>query len=712
MASVGLAYHFSTHQPAAVPHTMRSMPLTPPMKYRAAVLVIVLIVGARFIPFDVGRAFGIKGDEATYVAMALSLAYDGDLTYRAEDLHRFERLYGAGPEGVFLKQAYAWRIHRSADWPFLRIVKTPIDEGEALAFGKPFAHALVAAPFVRLAGLRGLLLLNFLLFGMVILMGWRFASVRIGSPAGALLAAAFGIASVAAVYMFWLTSEIFNFALVFAGYFLWLHPTRGTAEDGTARVLVWTDVAAAALLGLATYSKPPNALLICPLVLTLWSRRLWRRSLMVCAVFLLFSAGTFAVNALITGEVNYQGGNRRTFHGRFPFSDPSARFDRIGEQMMTVDSDAESLLAPHVMFPLLRHNLVYFFIGRHAGLVPYYFPGVVILALWLTKPRQWTGCQLWCASTLALSILIMLVLTPYSWNGGGGPPGNRYFLSLYPVLFFLLPDRRTHWLAVVSWVGVVVIAPLLQHPIAASKQPWNAVGHGLVRSLPIELTMVDDLPVRLGPRGRIPWGPDPKALVYFVDDATFSPEGDGFWVQGDASTDIIVRTERRLDRVDFVVRTVVANRVSLAMGTGHASLDLLPNQTSKLTMQVGSGLVYTHGSHAYVLSIKTTNGFVPKDSEAGSSDDRFLGVFVQPDFSRLEAARSGAAGDLNDSPRGGHHHRQRGTDERDSQGGLERQAQAGEIESKGRFADAEPVDRERQHLYDEADRHDQHQIHD
>ena len=35
-------------------------------------------------------------------------------------------------------------------------------------------------------------------------------------------------------------------------------------------------------------------------------------------------------------------------------------------------------------------------------------------------------------------IWAFLVLTPWTWNGDGGPPGNRYFLSTYPLMVFLL----------------------------------------------------------------------------------------------------------------------------------------------------------------------------------------------------------------------------------------------------------------------------------
>ena len=49
-------------------------------------------------------AFGIQSDEATYYMMGHSLAEDGDLTYRLEDLERVWREFPSGPAGVFLKK--------------------------------------------------------------------------------------------------------------------------------------------------------------------------------------------------------------------------------------------------------------------------------------------------------------------------------------------------------------------------------------------------------------------------------------------------------------------------------------------------------------------------------------------------------------------------------------------------------------------------------
>lgn len=597
----------------------------------ALAALVLPVAAAALIPLDPG--FGINGDEATYVAMALSVAYDGDLRYGPGDLHRFQQFYGTGPEGIFLQQGYDLHVSLAAGWPPVRVTRTRRAPRDGLSFGKAFAYPIAAAPFVRVGGLRGLLLLNLLLLSAVVWMGWTFASMRLGSGAAGVLAVAFVVASIVALFAVWRTPEVFNFALVFAAYFLWLYKEVASPEDLDGRRWLAhpaTDYLAAGLLGLATFSKPPNALLIGPLAMTLLLARRWPRWVGICAIFLLMSAGAFAVNGLISGELNYQGGDRRTFYGRFPYSDRTATFDQMGSAMVTDDSDAQSLFAPAVFWPLLKHNAGYFVAGRDAGLLPYFFPGVVILGVWLARPRSWTRWQVLSALALAASIFAMLALVPYSWNGGGGPPGNRYFLSLYPVLFFLLPAAAPRWPAGVALAGLIVTAPLLLHPLTASSQPWRNVEHGVVRLLPVELTMVDDLPVRLAPdRSRIPFG---NALLYLLDASTFPPEKTGFWVAGDARAEIIVRTDGPLERVTFELRSVVPNHVSLSFGGRATSLDLQPNTPATVLLDAGPGVVYTHGSRAYVLAITTSNGFVPRQIEAGSLDGRFLGVFVRPGF--------------------------------------------------------------------------------
>ncbi|PYR48704.1 MAG: hypothetical protein DMF89_14755, partial [Acidobacteria bacterium] len=91
--------------------------------------------------------------------------------------------------------------------------------------------------------------------------------------AAATFTSAFFVATVLPVYGVFLMPEIFNFTLVFLAYFLWLYKE---VAPGSRFKGGWTDVAAAVLLGIGTYSKPvPVAVLVAPLVLLPWVRRRW-----------------------------------------------------------------------------------------------------------------------------------------------------------------------------------------------------------------------------------------------------------------------------------------------------------------------------------------------------------------------------------------------------------------------------------------------------
>src|SRR5476651_2082048 len=120
--------------------------------------VILIVALAAAISVDVVKTgYGVKGDEATYVSMALSLAYDHDLTYERKDLDRFYGLYRAGPDGIFLKRGKQLRLRLDGEAPFVHELKTPDKRADRLYFAKAMLYPIVAAPFVRLFGLNGFL---------------------------------------------------------------------------------------------------------------------------------------------------------------------------------------------------------------------------------------------------------------------------------------------------------------------------------------------------------------------------------------------------------------------------------------------------------------------------------------------------------------------------------------------------------------------------
>src|SRR5688500_20218466 len=101
--------------------------LGPPGRHggAAAAGFVLFVIGAALaltadtIHIGPGGAGEIKGDDAVYVAAALSAAFDGNLSFERRDLERFEGLYHKGPEGIFLKRGKTLRLRADASFPFI-----------------------------------------------------------------------------------------------------------------------------------------------------------------------------------------------------------------------------------------------------------------------------------------------------------------------------------------------------------------------------------------------------------------------------------------------------------------------------------------------------------------------------------------------------------------------------------------------------------------
>ena len=604
-----------------------------------AILLIVSIAAA--ISVDVVRAgYGIKGDEATYVGMALSLAYDGDLTYQRRDLERFWGIYQQGPEGIFLKGGKQLRVSLTGGWPFVHFDNNQPDARlDRAYFSKAMIYSVAAAPFVWLLGMNGFLVFHVLLLFAVVGCGYRFLAVRSRpGPALAFVLAFLG-ASAAPVYAIFLTPEIFNFTLVFVGYFCWAYKETGSAHG-------WlrgrgSDLVAALLLGVATYSKPlPVAPLVLPLVLLPWWRREWLHGFLVGLISVVAAVTLFAANALITGEFNYQGGDRRQFYSApynpenppprtkgFAFDTPEAVWGVRGEQVGTDDLGAQDSLKATEIFRLLRLNIPYFLVGRHFGFVPYYFPGVVAILAWLLSGARRDRWRVLIFLSAALATVFQLIILPYTWSGGGGPPGNRYFMSIYPVLFFLTPPIVSATAPLVAWaVGALFTAKMVVNPFVSAKNPWEIVERGLARRLPPELIMANDLPQRLAqpPRAFIQYGHDPSVKLYFLDQHAFPPEPDGIWVSGSGRAEIIVRADQPIDHLEVVAVSPIRTQLTMSAGAAASTVEILPGIPS--TIDVPAAGVQGFRTYFYLLKARSTEGFTPHLTDPASLDNRNLGV--------------------------------------------------------------------------------------
>ena len=649
--------------------------VSPPFARRlgqASTALVGLVLVAWALTVDYRRSVpGFFGDAATYYSMGHSLAADFDFEFRREDLVRVWREFATGPEGIFLKRGRdVHGVQLTGAPPFFDITSTQDPDPERLYYGKGFIDPLFAAPFVWLFGTNGFLVLHAILMTLCFACAYAFLVARSAPVPSALFAGAFLLLSVAPVYMVWLTPDFFNLAVTLLAYFFWTYKeVAGEAHAVpvgavTRRWLLTprSDVIAAVLLGIVSFSKPTNILLVGPpLALLLW-RRQWWRGIAVGTVFATVFVGLFAWNVAITGEWNYQGGeDRGTFYssdpdlggpriGGFPFQTERHTFDTTGIIRETNRVAVEVLATSDALLHVFRRNLGYFFFGRHTGFVPYFFAGAVAIVLFLLAPRR---RPLWQWLTLAggLGSAIALILyMPYTYSGGGGPVGNRYFLGVYPLFLFIVPPLTSLAAPLVAVAGgALFTAQLVLSPFTVSFSPSNHVKSGPYRLLPAEMTLLNDLPMNVTPsKVKQPLGGVPPVNAYFLDDNVYAREHDAFWVRGESRAEFMLRApvvdevtdagqrprSLRIRRLEVQLETgAVPNRVTVDAGTGEQVLDIPAHDRRTVTLPMPDGVPYHLDpqypmNYVYMMAIESESGFIPMFT-SGGGDARFLGVFVR-----------------------------------------------------------------------------------
>lgn len=563
-------------------------------------------------------------DEAAYHIMAHSLAFDGDLRYERRDLERiYAAGYDGGPTGMFL-------------------VRNP-DDGD-LYYAKAWIYSAFAAPFVRLFGDNGFFILHALLLAAMLAAGFAYARRGNSEGIASLYTVTFVLGSVVTLYFFWMTPEWFNCALMFLATFLWLYKEGppGTAASEVKGWLErgWTDYAAAALYGMAIFSKPPNAVLILPLLLwQLWNRRLARA--LGCAVVAAgVILGGFAVTQASLGDWNYQGGDRRQFNHvkGYPFQSEQHTFDSVGIDMTTNIEDFAAAIPPIDTF--LR-DLIYVWIGRNGGMLLYMFPAVLALLLYGAAPaRKLRSPHALLALFCLIEIVAIVIIVRGNWIGGGGTVGSRYFANVYPALFFLIPAAVRPLGAAVSWVlWGAFLAQTVLTPFSTSVRPSTHTKTMPYTAFPTEMTILHNLPFNTSPSARKVALVEPAPFwVYFLDNSTYLREGqlEGFWIKGGQEAEFILRSERPLATITLELgnRTEL-NNVVVRHGSQVERLEIEPRRTAKVTLVADEGFLYTTATDApptwiYRVSVASSAATIPTFDTPGVNDLRNLGVFVRP----------------------------------------------------------------------------------
>ncbi len=536
MVFSGPAHHRAPDNP--------SLLLSPIMTHgRAAALlaIVTTIVLACMLPGRTPLA-QIWADEGTYLAMAHSLVQDRDLRFDARDRSRLlagQAEHGEGSATVILQQTAA---------------------GNA-SYSKPVLFPLAAAPLVALFGDAGIVVLNGLLLALALTLAFAYLRTRAPDGHAGLVLVTFVGAGVVIPYVFWRMSDIMQLCLALIGLVLTLSGARADdASRPASRLLRFPGgpLVGAALLGLSVLMRPSNAAIAAIPVLTAALQRRGRRATVLLIATLAPWLLGLALTAAMTGNVNPYRAVRSSFTPTTGYpvgaSAPAqAQFDRDPATHHTA-------LKPKAGVDRTLFAAVYFWVGRHSGLL-FYFPAAIALGLAALRRPDAPGV----ASLLgfASAMLFFILWMPWNYFGGHTFIGNRYLLAAYPALLVAprrLPGVRLlalTWLVAAVSYGSAALSISRTHEIDATSQ--SHANAGIFRAAPFESTTVDlarhqlywgDLFVRfVDPFARVrPWhfeltaGVPPAELL--VSDWQ-SPERLRLLVATDAAEAILIATDYR-----------------------------------------------------------------------------------------------------------------------------------------------------------------------
>jgi hypothetical protein len=442
-------------------------------------LLVALLGGA--LTFDKRSWPAFAGDEATYLMLAESLAWDGDIRYERADYDRFLAHWGRPPDGLILQSS---------------------DHGVTMTYGKPALYSLALAPLVRLAPVRGAAIANALWLALAAVFAARGLRGSAGDAAP-LWVACFIFASVAFGHVFWGHPDLFLMALVAIALALVFggdEPHGPQFDDRPARRFTVRWLMAGAALGAVFACRPFYGALLLPVMAA--SPRGQRRRAMasLLAGALLTVVVTVGADLAGRGFFTSYGAERLSF-------DAGSGFPLVTEggagwrERIAARGGPGSWVAPDRILPyafdgrLWAYDALYLLAGRHVGLLTTLTPAVAACLLF----RPGRG-RTWLLVAVALAAVGFFTVRPFNFYGGGGSLGNRYLLPVYPALWFVI-GRSTSW----RWplAAGLVAAPFV-YPLWAAPRafPWTpAGGYRYVSSVARQLFPYETTQSHLKPGG-------------------------------------------------------------------------------------------------------------------------------------------------------------------------------------------------------------------
>jgi hypothetical protein len=530
---------------------------------------------------------GFFSDESTYFSIIQSLAFDGDLEYTRADIVRIREIFWIGPIGVFLKKGSDGRLF----------------------YAKSFIYPLAAAPFFRLFGTHGILLANGLMIFFTVLMGFLLLRQHHAREKSFALTVIYLFSSIAFFYIWWITADLFNFFVNFAGLFFLFYNFKKPAWNGLAGLF----------FAAAIFSKPNNILHIGILLLLLLYQKNGKKFVSIALVCLLVLAGLLYFNYIQTGALNYMGGERRSFYGNFPFERPDFTF--AGGFLMSSDNYwSRFYLSPAIVL----HNLFYYFFGRFTGMTVYFPSAVFLLLLFFfqkKKPEDW-----FILAAIGAAVLFYILITPDNYFGGGGSLGNRYFFNIFPLFFFLGYRGRTGKFALLPvFAAVVFLAPVYMDSLYHSASPRFPGISFPVKFFPPEKTQFSTLPSNTNPRAFNKNIAD-KYTLFFLNDNFQPMEDELFWTYADQELELFLLAPRPVKTFHVQLKNIpLANQVRFQIEHKTQNVFLAADSTREITFSNVPGLC-VDDRYLYHIKIKSGRSYCPYFANVNLTDQRWLGV--------------------------------------------------------------------------------------
>ena len=536
---------------------------------------------------------GFFSDESSYFSITQSIAHDLDIRYTREDITRIKGQFRTGPAAVYLKKS---------------------KDGK-LTFAKFFAYPLFAAPFYRVFGSHGFLLFNGIMILLVLLMGFRLLSRFHTEKQSFFFTLMFVFATAIPVYIWWMTADLFNFFIMFTGLFFFFYPFK---KKGWAYL-------SPVFFSVAVFSKPTVILPVAIIFLTILLKKEWKKFILFAIIAAVICSGFLAFYYFETGEINPMGGERRSFHSKFPYEKPEYTFEKGFK--MSIDNYKKRFFLSGEVAVL---NLFYYFFGRFTGMFIYFFPALFILIFFFYQRKEREDWFI-LGAIIAGILVFILFLDPVNYFGGSGSIGNRYFMTLFPLFFFLgFKHRKFKFLIIPVIIALIFLSGVYMDMSYHSSFSRYAGLSFPIKLFPPEKTQYDKLPTNENPRafGRLIYDGDTKYWVYFLNDNYHPINENSFWTNSSKELELFLATEKEASEFIFMLKNIPEqNKVQIRIENQKKEIFLNPEQSASKRFRKIRGL-RMNNRYVYYIKIKSKESFCPYFHDPEEEDKRILGVKV------------------------------------------------------------------------------------